>query len=175
MLPKTAARCISSACSPTGPFTATYSTSKRCLAALRLKDKLPGQESTSCSTAGTWASFRSRIRRTGSKPAQEPQGEQAGVDYRIASGGGRMKITMDRYEANWGMVELGWKTHVAGEGRRFLRLRRPSRPIRREERPHIDQDLPPFVIADEAGNAWDRFGTATRLCFSTFVETGPSR
>ncbi|MGN1344004.1 MAG: 2,3-bisphosphoglycerate-independent phosphoglycerate mutase, partial [Traorella sp.] len=30
----------------------------------------------------------------------------------IASGGGRMKITMDRYEANWAMVEAGWKTHV---------------------------------------------------------------
>ncbi len=33
-------------------------------------------------------------------------------DGRIASGGGRMKITMDRYEANWDMVKLGWDTHV---------------------------------------------------------------
>ena len=41
------------------------------------------------------------------------------IDFAIASGGGRMKITMDRYQANWGMVELGWKTHVLGEGRRF--------------------------------------------------------
>ncbi|MBO4261303.1 MAG: 2,3-bisphosphoglycerate-independent phosphoglycerate mutase, partial [Clostridia bacterium] len=32
-------------------------------------------------------------------------------DVCIASGGGRMNITMDRYEANWGMVEAGWKTH----------------------------------------------------------------
>ena len=31
-------------------------------------------------------------------------------DIAVASGGGRMKITMDRYEANWGMVEAGWKT-----------------------------------------------------------------
>ena len=54
-------------------------------------------------------------------------GEQARVDYRIASGGGRMKITMDRYEANWGMVELGWRTHVAGEAKSFLPLKRPSR------------------------------------------------
>ena len=37
-------------------------------------------------------------------------------DIKIASGGGRMKITMDRYEANWPMVELGWMTHVLGEG-----------------------------------------------------------
>ncbi len=34
----------------------------------------------------------------------------------IASGGGRMKVTMDRYQAQWEMVELGWKTHVLGEG-----------------------------------------------------------
>ena len=40
-------------------------------------------------------------------------------DAAIASGGGRMTITMDRYEANWAMVELGWKTHVLGEGRQF--------------------------------------------------------
>ena len=33
-------------------------------------------------------------------------------DAKIASGGGRMKITMDRYEANWSMVEKGWQTHV---------------------------------------------------------------
>ena len=42
-----------------------------------------------------------------------------GCDYAIASGGGRMQVTMDRYEANWGMVELGWRTHVQGQGRQF--------------------------------------------------------
>ena len=31
----------------------------------------------------------------------------ADFDARIASGGGRMNITMDRYEANWAMVERG--------------------------------------------------------------------
>ena len=40
-------------------------------------------------------------------------------DARIASGGGRMYITMDRYEADWDMVARGWATHVLGEGRRF--------------------------------------------------------
>ena len=40
-------------------------------------------------------------------------------DIKIASGGGRMTITMDRYEANWTMVEKGWATHVLGEGRQF--------------------------------------------------------
>ena len=31
----------------------------------------------------------------------------ANCNIKIASGGGRMKITMDRYEADWSMVELG--------------------------------------------------------------------
>ena len=31
-----------------------------------------------------------------------------------ASGGGRMHVTMDRYEADWGIVERGWKAHVLG-------------------------------------------------------------
>ena len=45
----------------------------------------------------------------------------AGVDpaYGIASGGGRMCITMDRYEADWSMVERGWKTHVLAEGPQY--------------------------------------------------------
>ena len=29
-----------------------------------------------------------------------------GCDYAIASGGGRMVVTMDRYEANWGLQEI---------------------------------------------------------------------
>ncbi len=71
-------------------------------------------------------------------------------DIKIASGGGRMKITMDRYEANWGMVELGWKTHVLGEGRAFTSAEEAITAYRNESGV-IDQDLPPFVIA-ENGN-----------------------
>ncbi len=68
-----------------------------------------------------------------------------GFDAAIASGGGRMTITMDRYEANWGMVELGWKTHVLGEGRRFASAAEAVVTYRNETKV-IDQDLPPFVI-----------------------------
>ena len=69
-------------------------------------------------------------------------------DGRIASGGGRMKITMDRYEANWDMVRLGWDTHVSGKGRQFGSASEAIC-IYREELPGvIDQDLPPFVIAE---------------------------
>ncbi len=68
-------------------------------------------------------------------------------DVKIASGGGRMKITMDRYEANWAMVEAGWKTHVLGEGRQFASAHEAVETYRSETRA-IDQDLDPFVIGE---------------------------
>ncbi|MBQ8207568.1 MAG: 2,3-bisphosphoglycerate-independent phosphoglycerate mutase, partial [Clostridia bacterium] len=69
-------------------------------------------------------------------------------DIRIASGGGRMKITMDRYEADWSMVERGWQTHVLGEGRQFCCAAKAVQTYR-DELHVIDQDLPPFVIAED--------------------------
>ena len=69
-------------------------------------------------------------------------------DVMIASGGGRMVITMDRYEANWKMVEDGWKTHVLGEGRQFASAKEAVETYRAELKV-IDQDLPPFVIAKD--------------------------
>ena len=69
-------------------------------------------------------------------------------DVMIASGGGRMQITMDRYEANWKMVEDGWHTHVLGEGRQFASAEEAVLTYR-EELKVIDQDLPPFVIAKD--------------------------
>ena len=68
-------------------------------------------------------------------------------DIKIASGGGRMKITMDRYEADWRMVELGWQTHVLGQGRQFESAAEAIKAYR-DEYHVIDQDLPPFVIAE---------------------------
>ena len=71
----------------------------------------------------------------------------ASFDIKIASGGGRMKITMDRYEADWSMVDRGWQTHVLGEGRQFASAEEAVKTYR-EETKVIDQDLPPFVIAE---------------------------
>ena len=71
-----------------------------------------------------------------------------GCDVKIASGGGRMVITMDRYEANWHMVEEGWKTHVLGEGRQFATAEEAITAYRTEFGV-IDQDLPAFVIAKD--------------------------
>lgn len=70
-----------------------------------------------------------------------------GFDGRIASGGGRMQITMDRYEANWPMVKLGWDTHVLGLGAQYVSAAQAIQDLR-EKTGAIDQDLPPFVIAE---------------------------
>ena len=71
-----------------------------------------------------------------------------GVDYRIASGGGRMVITMDRYNANWEMVRKGWEIHVHGNGDMFKSAHEAIVSLR-EKTGAIDQDLPPFVISDD--------------------------
>ncbi|MGL4409548.1 MAG: 2,3-bisphosphoglycerate-independent phosphoglycerate mutase [Zoogloea sp.] len=70
-----------------------------------------------------------------------------GFDARIASGGGRQYITMDRYDANWPMVEKGWRTHVLGEGPQFANATDAVNGLREKHPGTIDQDLPEFVIA----------------------------
>jgi 2,3-bisphosphoglycerate-independent phosphoglycerate mutase len=69
-------------------------------------------------------------------------------DARIASGGGRMWITIDRYGADWSMVERGWAVHVHGEGRQFKNAREAVETYRKEIPGIIDQDLKEFVVAD---------------------------
>ncbi len=70
-------------------------------------------------------------------------------NYGIASGGGRMFITMDRYEADWSMVERGWATHVRAEGRRFPSASAAITAYRTEKPGVIDQDLPAFIVERE--------------------------
>lgn len=69
-------------------------------------------------------------------------------DARIASGGGRMAITMDRYGADWPMVERGWHIHVLGDGRQFSSATEAIETYRQEDKV-IDQYLPGFVIAKD--------------------------
>ena len=71
-----------------------------------------------------------------------------GFDSKIASGGGRMTITMDRYFANWDMVKKGFYTHVYGEGRGFGSATEAIETFRNENAGIIDQDLPAFVVID---------------------------
>jgi 2,3-bisphosphoglycerate-independent phosphoglycerate mutase len=74
-----------------------------------------------------------------------------GRDYRIASGGGRMLVTMDRYQADWRIVERGWKAHVLGEARAFRSAREAIETFYREDPGTNDQWLPAFVVQDDAG------------------------
>ena len=67
-------------------------------------------------------------------------------DYCIASGGGRLYITMDRYNADWEMVNRGWKTHVLGKGRAFESATAAIEQLRVDNPGVIDQDLKEFVI-----------------------------
>ena len=72
----------------------------------------------------------------------------ADFDARIASGGGRMNITMDRYGADWKMVERGWHIHVLGDGRLFDSAINAIQTIRKETKNESDQFLDAFVIGE---------------------------
>ncbi len=89
------------------------------------------------------------------------------VDFRIASGGGRMGTTMDRYEADWRIVERGWKAHVCGDARLFASTREAIETFRKEVPGILDQDLPAFVIA-EHGQAIGKIVDGDGVIFFNF-------
>ncbi|XP_006651342.1 2,3-bisphosphoglycerate-independent phosphoglycerate mutase-like [Oryza brachyantha] len=75
-----------------------------------------------------------------------------GVDARFASGGGRMYVTMDRYENDWQVVKRGWDAQVLGEApHKFQNALEAVKKLREDPKAN-DQYLPPFVIVDERGS-----------------------
>jgi 2,3-bisphosphoglycerate-independent phosphoglycerate mutase len=90
-----------------------------------------------------------------------------GADARIASGGGRMLVTMDRYEADWSIVELGWRTHVLGDARGFPDARTAIETYRTEKPGTTDQFLPAFVI-EEDGKAVGPVADGDAVLFFNF-------
>jgi len=60
-----------------------------------------------------------------------------------------MITTMDRYEADWSIVERGWKAHVLGEGRKFKSATEAINSFYSEDEKITDQYLNSFVIVDE--------------------------
>lgn len=76
-----------------------------------------------------------------------------GVDALIASGGGRMYVTMDRYENDWGVVKRGWDAQVLGKAPYKFRNAVDAVKKLREAPKASDQYLPPFVIVDENDKA----------------------
>ncbi len=77
--------------------------------------------------------------------------EEFSCDYRIASGGGRMVTTMDRYNADWTVVERGWNAHVLGQGRAFPSAAAAVETMYAEDAKITDQYLPAFVVVNEQG------------------------
>lgn len=70
-------------------------------------------------------------------------------DFRIASGGGRMITTMDRYNADWSVVKRGWEAHVLGKAREFASAQQAVSTYYAEDPKMTDQYLNSFVIAQE--------------------------
>jgi len=75
------------------------------------------------------------------------------ADCAIATGGGRMFITMDRYQADWSMVQRGWALQVHGHGRRFASATEAIHTLYEEDGQIDDQHLPTFVVGDYQGMA----------------------
>ena len=74
-----------------------------------------------------------------------------GMDYRIASGGGRMITTMDRYGADWTVVKRGWDAHVLGKGRAFNSVEEAVNTYYTEDAVMTDQYMESFVVCDKNG------------------------
>lgn len=69
-----------------------------------------------------------------------------GRDYCVASGGGRMLVTMDRYNADWSIVEKGWHAHVLGDGRGFASACEAIQTYYDEDPEMTDQYMESFVV-----------------------------
>ncbi len=93
---------------------------------------------------------------------------EEGRRYRIASGGGRMVTTMDRYEADWRIVERGWNAHVHGKARGFRSAREAILTYRAETPGIVDQNLDPFVVLDADGSPMGPIRDGASVVFFNF-------
>jgi 2,3-bisphosphoglycerate-independent phosphoglycerate mutase len=91
-----------------------------------------------------------------------------GVDLKVASGGGRMNVTMDRYESDWRIVERGWRAHVLGDGPPWPSAQAAIAAARAQPGGCSDQHLPPFVVVDEAGRPVGPIADGDAVVFANF-------
>lgn len=89
------------------------------------------------------------------------------ADCRIASGGGRMVTTMDRYNADWNVVKRGWDAHVLGQARKFSSAREAVATYYREDPKITDQYLDAFVV-EEGGKPVGMIGDGDAVIFFNF-------
>jgi 2,3-bisphosphoglycerate-independent phosphoglycerate mutase len=94
--------------------------------------------------------------------------EKNGFDYKIASGGGRMITTMDRYNADWSVVERGWKAHVLGDARHFKSAEEAVQTMYEEDPNITDQYLESFVVVDDNEKPVGRIKSGDAVIFMNF-------
>jgi len=90
------------------------------------------------------------------------------MDYRIASGGGRMKVTMDRYNADWNIVKRGWDAHVNGIGRKFKSASEAVKTYYNEDPKITDQYMDSFVIVDDNNEPVGKINDGDCVIFFNF-------
>jgi 2,3-bisphosphoglycerate-independent phosphoglycerate mutase len=93
---------------------------------------------------------------------------EEGYDYKIASGGGRMNVTMDRYNADWSIVKRGWDAHVRGIGRYFHSASEAVNTFYEEDPKIIDQYVDAFVIVDQENNPIGKMNDGDSVIFFNF-------
>ncbi len=94
--------------------------------------------------------------------------DKNGFDYKIASGGGRMITTMDRYQADWSIVERGWKAHVLGDARHFNSAEEAVQTMYDENPNMTDQYLESFVVVDKNDKPVGKIKTGDAVIFMNF-------
>ncbi len=90
-----------------------------------------------------------------------------GADYRIGSGGGRMTITMDRYEADWDMVKRGYHCHTHGAARPFASAAEAVQTMY-DETDRGDQYLECFAVVDGDGEPVGRMSDGDSVILYNF-------
>jgi len=91
---------------------------------------------------------------------------QYGCDCKIASGGGRMVTTMDRYNADWSVVQRGWETHVLGKARAFSSAKEAVSTYYAEDPKMTDQYLDSFVITENGKSVGTIEDGDSVVCFN---------
>ena len=91
----------------------------------------------------------------------------SGLDFEIASGGGRMVTTMDRYGADWSVVEAGWHAHVLGTAHAVDSAEDGIAWGRGDER-MSDQNLPPFTVVGMSGEPVGRIDDGDSVIMFNF-------
>lgn len=90
-----------------------------------------------------------------------------GLDFEVASGGGRMVTTMDRYGADWAVVEAGWRAHVLGTAH-FVGSAEDGIAWGRGDQRMSDQNLPAFTVVDACGEPVGRINDGDSVIMFNF-------